>query len=150
MERYFFDVMTNTLEMSAGFARASADVRSPEYKLYLRMRNEIPDLKVVRKTHASPASYKRKGSDKKTSYYPTKGLSYEKMEKFIKALPDGKKYLETYETLRNLADTMCPSPYSVVAKWFMAQFPKFRENPLFYVKNSVEIIDYAAFLESAA
>ena len=43
MERYFFDVMTNTLEMSAGFARASADVRSPEYKLYL------PEAKLLQK-----------------------------------------------------------------------------------------------------
>ena len=150
MERYKFYVESNTLEMSAGFARAAADVNSPEYELYRRMRNEIPDLKVVRKTHASPTSYKRKGSDKKTSYYPTKGLSYEKMEKFIKALPESKEYLETYETLCSLAKEMCPSPYAVVAKWFMAQFPKFRENPLFYVKNSVEIVDYAAFLESAA
>lgn len=151
MERYFFDVMTNTLVMSAGFARAIADAdeESAEYKLYLRMRKEIPDLKVERRTHASPSSYKGKNG-KKTSYYPTKGLSYERMEKFMGALPEGKKHLETYKTLRNLAESMCPSPYSVVAKWFMAQFPKFRENPLFYVKNSVEIIDYAAFLESAA
>ena len=150
MERFKFDAVSRTLVMSADFARALNDYNSDESKLYRRMLKEIPNLNVERKTHASPSSYRRKGSDKKTSYYPTKGLSYEKMEKFIKALPEGKEYLETYETLCSLAKEMCPSPYSVVAKWFMAQFPKFRENPLFYVKNSVEIIDYAAFLESAA
>lgn len=148
MEKYKFDVISRTLIMSAGFARAVSDTRSVEYKLFVRMQKEIPDLKVERMTHASPSSYKGQNG-KRTSYYPTKGLSYERMEQFMKALPEGQKYLDEYNSLRAVS-ILCPSAYSSVRRWFEAQFPKYRENPLFYVKNSVEIVDYAAFLESAA
>lgn len=149
MKNYKFNPITRTMVMSADFARAVADVRTAEYKLFVRMQKEIPDLKIERRTHASPSSYKGKDG-KKTSYYPTKGLSYERMEKFMGALPEGKKHLETYKTLRNLAESMCPSPYAVVRKWFEKQFPLYRNNPLFYVKNSVEVIDYATVLDKVA
>jgi len=29
----------------------------------------------------------------------------------------------------------------------MAQFPKFRSNPLFYIKNEPKVIDISSFLE---
>ena len=148
MENYKFNAITRTLVMSAAFARAVSDTRSAEYKLFVRMQKAIPDLKVERKTHASPTSYKDKNG-KKTSYYPTKGLSYEKMEKFMNALPEGEKYLNEYKALRSVS-VLCPSAYASVRRWFEAQFPKYRENPLFYVRNSVEVIDYAAFLEEVA
>ena len=148
MESYKFDAITRTLIMSSAFARAVSDTRSKEYKLFVRMQKEIPDLKVERKTHASPTSYKSKNG-KKTSYYPTKGLSFEKMEQFMNALPEGEKYLNEYNALRAVA-VLCPSDYASVRRWFEAQFPKYRENPLFYIRNSVEVIDYAAFLEEVA
>ena len=147
MERYKFDAVSRTLVMSASFARAVADTRSAEYMMYKRMLSEIPDLKVERKTHASPKAYKGKNG-KRTSYYPTKGLSYEKMEKFMNSLPEGEKYLNEYKALR-AASVLCPSAYASVRRWFAAQFPKYRENPLFYVKNSVEVIDYAAYVDAA-
>ena len=148
MESYKFDVITRTLIMSSAFARAVSDTSSDEYKLFAHMQKEIPDLRVERKTHASPTSYKSKNG-KKTSYYPTKGLSFEKMEQFMNALPEGEKYLNEYNALRAVA-VLCPSAYASVRRWFEAQFPKYRENPLFYIRNSVEVIDYAAFLEEVA
>ncbi len=149
MERFTFDPISRTLTISAGFARAIADAdeNSDEYKLYLRMRKEIPDLTVKRKTHASPKSYKGQNG-KRTSYYPTKNLSYERMEKFMNALPEGEKYLNEYKALRSVV-VLSPSGYASVRRWFAAQFPKYRENPLFYVKNSVEVIDYAAYIDAA-
>ena len=148
MERYKFDACTNTLVMSAAFARAAADADSAEYKLIKRMRSEIPDLIVKRKTREKPTSYIGQNG-KRTTCYPTKKLSYERMEKFMGALPESKKYLDEYNKLRKYAEAMCLSPYAPVAQWFMAQFPKYRENPLFYVNNSVEVIDFAEYLESA-
>ena len=147
MENYKFDAISRTLVMSAGFARAVCDTRSKEYKLFVRMQNEIPGLNVVRKTHASPSSYKGQNG-KKTSYYPTKGLSFKKMEQFMNALPEGQKFLDEYNALKGVC-VLCPSSYAVVRRWFEAQFPKYRENPLFYVRNSVDVIDYADFLKSA-
>ena len=150
MEHYTFDPITRTLVMSAAFAHAISDTRSAEYKMYKRMLSEIPDLRVERKTRKKPTSYKRKDDGKRTSYYPTKKLSYERMEKFMEAIPEGQKYLDEYHKLRKYAEAICLAPYAPVARWFMAQFPNFRENPLFYVKNSVEVIDYADFLNDAA
>ena len=147
MKNYKFDILTNTLTLSADFVRAASDRGSAEYKMVQQMKAEIPDLIVVRKTHASPSSYKGKNG-KKTSYYPTKGLSFERMEKFMNALPEGEKYLDEYNKLRAVS-VLCPSAYASVRRWFEAQFPKYRENPLFYVKNSVDVIDYAAFLKAA-
>lgn len=148
MENFKFVGVSKTLIMSAAFERELSNVDSAEYKLYTRMLSEIPGLTVVRKTHTSPTYYKNKETGRKTSYYPTKGLSYEKMEKFMGALPEGKKYREVYDKLKAVA-VLCPSPYACVRHWFEAQFPKYRENPLFYVNNSVEVIDFAAFLEAA-
>ena len=150
MERYKFDAVARTLVMSDGFARAVSVVGSAEYKLYKRMIAEIPDLRVERKTHESPTSYKGKNG-KRTSYYPTKGMTFERMEQFMNALPEGKKYLEEYNRLRAVAVSgLCHSRYTIIRRWFEAQFPKYRENPLFYVKNSVDVIDYATFLEDVA
>lgn len=146
MEHYKFNPITRTLVMSAGFARAISDISSDEYNLYKQMLSDVPGLNVVRKTHKSPTSYK--GDGKRTSYYPTKGLTIKKMEKFMNALPEGKKYLDEYNKLKAVAD-ICPSPYAVIRRWFEAQFPEFRRNPLFYVNNSVEVIDFAAILEAA-
>ena len=147
MEHYKFNPITRTLVMSAGFAHAISDIRSDEYNLYKQMLADIPDLQVERKTHEKPTSYKDKKNGKRTSYYPTKGLTIKKMEQFMNALPEGKKFLDEYNKLKAVAD-ICPSPYAVIRRWFEAQFPKYRENPLFYVNNSVEVIDFAEYLEA--
>ena len=150
MERYKFDAVSRTLVMSAGFADAVSVVGSAEYILYKRMIAEIPDLRVERKTHTSPTSYKGKNG-KRITYYPTKGLKFERMEQFMKALPEGEKFLEEYNKLRAVAlPELCHSRYTIIRRWFEAQFPKYRENPLFYVKNSVDVIDYASFLDNVA
>ena len=154
MKAYKFNPVTNTLVMSTEFARivSEANPDTDEYKLYMRMRAEIPGLVIERKTHKSPTSYKVKGQDKKrTSYYPTKGMTFNRMEQFMNALPEGEKYLEEYNKLKSVAvPDLCHSRYTIVRRWFEAQFPKFRENPLFYVKNSVEVIDYATILDAVA
>lgn len=151
MERYKFDAVSRTLFMSAGFADAVSagavsENQSAEYTLYMRLIREIPDLRVQRMTHASPTSYKRENG-KRIPYHPTKGLTYERMERFMNALPDGQKYLDEYNKLRAVAG-ICPSAYAAVRRWFEAQFPKYRENPLFYVKNSVDVVDFSAYVET--
>ena len=148
MNAYKFDAVSRTLIISADFADALNDFNSVESKLYRKMLNAIPDLRVERKTHASPTSYKGKNG-KRTSYYPSKGLSFERMEKFMRALPNGgQKYLDEYNSLR-AACVVCLSPYAVARRWFEAQFPLYRSDPLFYVKNEVDVIDFSKYLEEA-
>jgi hypothetical protein len=149
MERYKFDITAQTLTLSAAFAEAMNDPTSAEYALVCRFQRDFPSLRIVRKTHATPTRYKNSDGSI-TTRNKHNGLTYERMERFMSALgDDGVDYLEAYFTLREKAEAMCASPYTVVSAWFMKQFPKFRSNPLFYLDERPAIIDFSALVEKA-
>jgi hypothetical protein len=129
---YKLDLAHQTLTMTASFVEAANDPESEEYQLVQRLRSDFPNLKVENRTHASPKHYKNSNGTVTTRNQFNK-LTYERMEKFMNALDDGQKYLDEYRKLREKAAAMCVAPYAPVARWFMAQFPKYWENPLFYL-----------------
>ena len=143
---YKFDAVKQTLTLSASFAAAMNDPKSDEYALVRQFQRDFPALRIVRKTHATPTRY-RNSDGSITDRNKHSGLTYERMERFMSALPDGVDYLEAYFDLRDKAEAMCASPYAVVGAWFMRQFPKFRSNPLFYLNERPAIIDFTAILE---
>ena len=150
MKGYKLDLAHQTLTLTAAFADAANNPGTAEYKLVRQFQHDFPNLVIVNRTHTTPKRYNNKNGIV-TQRNQFSGLNYERMEKFMNALPEGEKYLEEYNNLRAVAvPKLCRSPYTVVRRWFEAQFPKYRENPLFYVHNSVEVIDYAAFIDSAA
>jgi hypothetical protein len=55
--------------------------------------------------------------------------------------------MREYQFVKNFASGIQTNGYSLVRKWFVAQFPEFRKNPLFYLYNSPELVSGAAFLE---
>ena len=143
---YKLDLAAQTLTLTAAFAEAANDPTSAEYELVQQFKNDFPRLIIKRQTHRKPKKYKNKnGTITKCNQF--KNLTYERMERFMGALPNSAEYLEAYYALREKAEAMCPSPYSAVSQWFMKQFPKFRTNPLFYIENEAEIIDFADILE---
>ena len=149
MKKYSFSVVSQTLTMSAAFEKAMIENReSEENELYMRLREDFPNLIVKRATHATPTLY-RNSDGSTTARNKHNNLTYERMERFMNALPDGAEYLAAYRELRDKADAMCASPYSAVSDWFMRQFPQFRKNPLFYLDNKPAIIPYSAILEMA-
>lgn len=145
---YKLDLAHQTLTMTAAFAEKANNPGTAEYRLVRQFLHDFPNLKVENRTHASPKRYKNSNGTV-TTRNQFNGLTYEKMEQFMNNLPEGKKYLDEYNALRAVV-VLSPSGYASVRRWFAAQFPKYRENPLFYVKNSVDVIDYAAFLNTAA
>lgn len=147
---YTLDVVNNTLTITADFADALNDPTSAESKLIRQFKHDYPKLIIKRKTHDRPTCY-RNSDGSKTSYQKNKNLTYERMEQFMGALPNGAEYLTAYRELRGKAEAMCVAPYAAVSAWFMEQFPKFRKNPLFYVKeeNSPKIIDFSTVLAKA-
>ena len=150
---YKLDLAHQTLTLTAAFADAANNPASDEYNLVRQFQHDFPNLKIVYRTHATPTSYNGKmNGDKRTPYYPTKNLSYERMEKFMDAFDGGQKYRNEYDKLRKAAEAMCLAPYMPVARWFMAQFPEFRKDPLYYTKpeHLPDVIDYATFLEKVA
>ena len=146
MEKFVFDVISQTLTITAKFAKMMNDPQSDEYKLVQRFRKDFPNLTIAKKTHKSATSYTTK-SGEKFNCNQFKNLTYDRMEKFISALPKNEGYLREYLFVKNFASAIQHNGYALVRKWFVAQFPEFRKNPLFYLYNTPELVSGFAFLE---
>lgn len=103
-------------------------------------------LVIMRKTHKSATHYTTK-SGEKFNCNQFKNLTYERMEKFLSALPKKESYLREYSFVKDFASAVQHNGYSLVRKWFTAQFPEFRTNPLFYLSHSPEVVNGMTFLD---
>ena len=146
MEKFQFDVISQTLTITAKFAKMMNDPQSDEYKLVQQFRKDFPNLTITKKTHKSATHYTTK-SGEKFNCNQFKNLTYDRMEKFIKALPKSESYLREYTFVKDFASAIQTNGYTLVRKWFVAQFPEFRKNPLFYLSHSPELVSGATFLE---
>ena len=146
MEKFVFDVISQTLTITAKFAKMMNDPQSDEYKLVQQFRKDFPNLTIAKKTHKSATSYTTK-SGEKFNCNQFKNLTYDRMEKFISALPKSEGYLREYLFVKNFASAIQTNGYTLVRKWFVAQFPEFRKNPLFYLNHSPALVSGAAFLD---
>ena len=146
MEKFSFDVVSQTLTITAKFDKMMNDPQSDEYKLVQQFRKDFPNLTIAKKTHKSATHYTTK-SGEKFNCNQFKNLTYDRMEKFIKALPKSEGYLREYLFVKNFASAIQTNGYTLVRKWFVAQFPEFRKNPLFYLSHSPELVSGATFLE---
>ena len=77
-------------------------------------------------------------------------MKYENMEGFIKGLPNNEEFLRVFNFLRYCGSLVSTARFTVVRKWFVAQFPNFRKDPMFYLNkaNSPELIGGLAFLNN--
>ena len=153
MEKYKFDFTTKTLTITKAFAdKAEKDPESDENKTILRFQADFPDMLIRLRTHKTPSKYHAKsGEVYNCNQY--KNLSYDKMERFMDALPEGEskdKVIEAYNYLRYSAGLVQTSTYKAVREWFVAQFPEYRKDPLFYLYNEVVIIDLKPILDQQA
>lgn len=139
MENYKINPVTKTLTVTAAFEKAMNDLKSEEYRLFIRLQRDIPGLKVSRRTHKSPTKYRSKSGDVfRCNQY--KHLTYENMERFINALPKRDELMEVYDYIRYGAGLVQASCYAAVRRWFEAQFPDFRKNPLCYFNQDFKVI----------
>ena len=153
MEKYKFDFTTKTLTITKAFAdKAEKDPESAEKNTILRFQKDFPDMSIRLRTHKTPSKYHAKsGEVYNCNQY--KNLSYNKMERFINALPEGEnrdKVKEAYNYLRYGTGLVQTSTYKAVREWFVAQFPEYRKDPLFYLYNEVVIIDLKPILDQQA
>ena len=137
---YKFDFASRTLTITKKFADAAENPNSDEYKLIKQFQSDIPNLIIKHRTHKTPSAY-HNSNGVKTKHNQFKGLSVERMEKFINALPNNEKFITPFNFLKAQAS------YSVLAQWFMAQFPGYRKNPLFYLTNDVEVINFSDYIQ---
>ena len=145
--KYKIDFAGKTVWITKEFADNANDPASQEYELLKKLRQDFPTFTIQRRTHRTPRKYTAKDGTK-SSCNPNKNLSYEHMELFMSSLPDGDRYLEPYAFLRYKAGKVQTSTYKAVRDWFVAQFPLYRSNPMFYLNNQVEpITDLSPFLQ---
>ena len=147
MNGYSLNLSAKTLTITKAFEDDIAKGEGKAYELYTKFMRDVPGLTVVRKTHASPKKYVNKQGEK-FNCNQFKNLKYENMEGFINGLPNNEEYLRAYNFLKNCGSLPQTSRYTAVRKWFVAQFPEFRKNPLFYLYNEVKVIDIAPYIEA--
>ena len=143
---YKIDFVEKTLTITKEFDDKAQDPASKEFGILMNLQNSIPGLTVIRKTHATPRKYINKQGEK-FNCNQFKNLTYKNMEGFIDGLPNSKELMKAFKFLRYRGSLPLTSRYTVVRKWFVAQFPEFRKNPLFYLYNEVKVIDISPFLE---
>ena len=157
MMNYKLSLPTKTLTITKAFEDAVATGEGKEYELYMRLLREIPGLIVVRKTHAKPNKYQSKSTGETFKCNQFKNLTYKNMETFIMGLPAAEAYMEEYLFLKNYAAEVQTNGYTIIRRWFVAQFPEFRKNPLAYLTNQPAVVSgaevaeqYEAEMETAA
>ena len=148
MKGYKLSLTAKTLTITKAFEEAWIDPESEEYKLYQRLMQEIPGLQVQRKTHATPKKYTTKQGETFTSN-PFNKLTYKNMERFINALPNSGEYLEQFNFAKDHAGDFNLTAYKLVREWFVQQFPEYRKNPLFYLKNHPDVVGIKDLAASA-
>lgn len=141
------DFAAHTLTITAACAEKLNDPSSEEYKAVQQICADFPTMEIVRRTHATPRKYVAKSTGEVFRCNQFKHLTYANMEAFIDGLSNCEEYRQAYDFLRNCGSLPLTSRYAAVRRWFTAQFPEFRKNPLFYLHNKVAVIDFTPFIE---
>ena len=116
---YKIDFANRILIMNYKFSKAASQYGSPEYKLMKEILDEIPDMKIIEMA----------GRQNKTCHHD-KNLTYTNMEIYIGIQPNADELMAAYWLARTEAITD-KSRYAHVRKWFVGQFPDFREVKVF-------------------
>ena len=142
MNAYRIDFAAGTITITADFAKAMNNPNSKEYKTIAKILKDFPEMEIIRKTHKSPTKYRTK-SGETFNCNQFKNLKYENMETFMNGLPNGEDYKAEYLFLRKHASEVQTNGYVLIRRWFVAQFPDFRKNPMAYITNQPAVVSAA-------
>ena len=110
---YSYDTISNTLTMTAAFAKAASVLNTPEYRIVKQLRADNPGLTIQKRTGSGKA---------------VKHISYEAMVSYMKVCRNSEKHLKTFDTIKTLSKGQ-PMPYKYVLTWFEKNFPNYSEQP---------------------
>ena len=129
---YSIDFANNTITLNYKFQKAAQDYGSAEYNRLKDLIRDLPGFTVV-----------VSAGKKITSTRPTKRLTYDNMEKYIKTYDNAEELLAKFESVKDASSPLA-SPYKYVRKWFVAQFPDYNvvqiDNPT-AKKEAVAIVE---------
>ncbi len=102
---YNFDQITNTVTISAPFAKKASQVGTPEYDILLKLRKDNPNLKIEKEVKTGKAQ-----------------LTYKTMEEFIRLHRDSEALLKEFVGAKTLSK-FHSMPFTFVKNWFLKTFP---------------------------
>lgn len=111
---YSYDITTNTLTVSADFAKRASQLNTPEYRIVKQMRAEYAGLIIQRRTRKPTPARPR--------------IKYADMERYMKMCRTADRYLFVFGKVKELSKGQ-PNPYEYVLTWFKALFPHYSEQP---------------------
>ena len=112
---YSYDITTNTLTVTADFAKKASQLNTPEYRVVKQYRAEFPGIAIQRKTNSASHS--------------SKGIKYADMERYMRNCRSAERYLFVFGKVRELSKGQ-PNPYKYVRTWFDNLFPHYSEQPV--------------------
>ena len=124
---YKIDFANRVMTVNYKFAKAAAQYGSPEYKLMKTVLAEIPDMEVVEMA----------GRQNKTCHHD-KHLTYKNMEIYISGKPNADELMAAYWIARTESAPQT-SRYAHVRKWFVGQFPEYREVSAFVEQTATVV-----------
>ena len=114
---YSYDALTNTLTMTASFAKKASQLNTPEYKTLLQLRLDNHGMKI------------EKATPKASSNRPV-SIPFAKMEEYIAQCRNSKERLEAFNKVKALSKIQT-SPYAYVRTWFLDNYANYSDQPEF-------------------
>ena len=118
MKQYRYNCLTNTLTLSRAFVRQAENTESEEYKFVKRMRDEIPELDIVRQ------------QKKVHRRSPRANLSVKAMKDYIRCVRDSEERLAELDSVV-VASKLQDHPVRYIREWFMKKYPNYDCIPAF-------------------
>lgn len=117
MTGYNYDAITNTLTMTASFAKKASQLNTPEYHIVRQLRLDNPGMKI------------EKATPKASSNRPV-SIPFAKMEDFISLCANSEERLDVFEKVKALSNIQA-SPYAYVRTWFLDNYANYSDQPEF-------------------
>ena len=114
---YSYDAISNTLTMTAAFAKKASQLNTPEYHIVRQLRSDNSGMKIEKSAAKTPANRPL-------------NITFAKMEEFIKQCRDSKDRLEAFKKVKSLSKIQA-SPYKYVKTWFLNNYANYSEQPEF-------------------
>ena len=117
MTGYNYDAITNTLTMTASFAKKASQLNTPEYNTVRQLRLDNPGMKIEKAIRKTPSNQPM-------------NATFAQMEGFITKCANSEERLDVFEKIKALSKIQA-SPYAYVRKWFLENYANYAEDPEF-------------------
>ena len=114
---YSYDPISNTMTMTAAFAKKASQLNTPEYHIVRQLRNDNPAMKIEKSEAKAPSNRPL-------------NITFKKMGEYIAQCRDSKDRLEAFKKVKALSKIQA-SPYKYVKTWFLNNYANYSEQPEF-------------------